>query len=67
MKSAGDGDCIVITAGLRRQADESRLDLINRNVVLFRGILAELKPGIRKDAIVFRRFESSRCADLSGD
>lgn len=53
MKSAGDSDCIVITAGLRRKPDESRLDLINRNVVLFRGILAELKPGIRKDAIVF--------------
>lgn len=53
MKSAGDSDCIVITAGLRRKPDESRLDLINRNVVLFRGILAELKPTIRKDAIVF--------------
>lgn len=53
MKSAGDSDCIVITAGLRRKPDESRLDLINRNVTLFRGILAELKPTIRKDSIVF--------------
>src|SRR6201995_1778133 len=51
MKSAGDSDCIVITAGLRRKPDESRLDLINRNVALFRGILAELKSGLRKDAI----------------
>ena len=25
-------DCVVITAGLRRKPDESRLDLINRNV-----------------------------------
>lgn len=36
-------DCIVITAGLRRKPDESRLDLINRNVGLFKGILDELK------------------------
>ncbi|MBS0204512.1 MAG: lactate/malate dehydrogenase family protein [Planctomycetes bacterium] len=54
MKSAGDSDCIVITAGLRRKPEESRLDLINRNVALFRGILADLKSGgLRKDAIVF--------------
>lgn len=54
MKSVGDSDCVVITAGLRRKPDESRLDLINRNVALFRGILAELKSGgLRKDAIVF--------------
>lgn len=36
-------DCVVITAGLRRQPDESRLDLINRNVGLFKGILDSLK------------------------
>ncbi len=49
-----DADVIVITAGLRRKPDESRLDLINRNVTLFRGILADMKSnGIRKDAIVF--------------
>ncbi len=36
-------DCVVITAGLRRKPDESRLDLINRNVGLFKGILDELK------------------------
>ena len=36
-------DCVVITAGLRRKPDESRLDLINRNVGLFKGILEELK------------------------
>ena len=39
-------DCVVITAGLRRKPDESRLDLINRNVGLFTGILDELK-GVR--------------------
>ena len=54
MKSCSDSDCIVITAGLRRKPEESRLDLINRNVILFRGILSELKTsGLRKDAIVF--------------
>lgn len=49
-----DADVVVITAGLRRKPDESRLDLINRNVTLFRGILADMKSqGLRKDAIVF--------------
>lgn len=36
-------DCIVITAGLRRKPDEPRLALINRNVELFRSILAEIR------------------------
>jgi L-lactate dehydrogenase len=36
-------DLICITAGLRRKPDESRLDLINRNVDLFLGILAEIR------------------------
>lgn len=49
-----DSDVIVITAGLRRKPDESRLDLINRNVELFRKILADVKNhGVKKDAIVF--------------
>ncbi|MCA9063691.1 MAG: lactate/malate dehydrogenase family protein [Planctomycetaceae bacterium] len=49
-----DADVVVITAGLRRKPDESRLDLINRNVALFRTILADVKShGLRKDAIVF--------------
>src|SRR5262245_39385090 len=43
--SAGDmsdvrtSDIIVVTAGLRRKPDESRLALINRNVELFLGLL----------------------------
>lgn len=42
--SVVDGsDCVVITAGLRRKPDESRLELINRNVGLFKGILDSLK------------------------
>ena len=47
-------DLICITAGLRRKPDESRLDLVNRNVSLFRGIIQQLKDaGLRKDAIIF--------------
>ena len=49
-----DVDLICITAGLRRKPDESRLDLINRNVTLFLGILESLKgAGMKKEAIVF--------------
>jgi L-lactate dehydrogenase len=53
-EQATDADLVVITAGLRRKPDESRLDLINRNVELFRGILADLKKhGLKKEAMVF--------------
>jgi len=51
---AKDSDIFVITAGLRRKPDESRLDLINRNVALFTQILDGIKQsGPRKDALVF--------------
>ncbi|MBL9206416.1 MAG: lactate/malate dehydrogenase family protein [Opitutaceae bacterium] len=51
---AKDSDVVVITAGLRRKPDESRLDLINRNVALFSQILADLKrTGLRGDVHVF--------------
>jgi L-lactate dehydrogenase len=47
-------DVICITAGLRRGPDESRLDLINRNVDLFLKILDEIKQvGMKPGAIVF--------------
>jgi len=36
-------DCVVVTAGLRRRPDETRLELVNRNVSLFKGILENLK------------------------
>src|SRR3954447_12896235 len=49
-----DADLVCITAGLRRKPDESRLDLINRNVTLFKQILDSLKgAGLKKDAIIF--------------
>ncbi|RLS54880.1 MAG: lactate dehydrogenase [Planctomycetota bacterium] len=53
-EQCSNADLICITAGLRRKPDESRLDLINRNVALFRSILTDLKKvGIRKDALIF--------------
>jgi L-lactate dehydrogenase len=52
-ESIPESDVVVITAGLRRRPDESRLDLINRNVELFLGILGQVtSAGLRRDAIV---------------
>jgi L-lactate dehydrogenase len=55
--SAGDMDevatsnVVVITAGLRRKPDESRLDLINRNVDLFLTLLdSAKKAGLKESA-----------------
>ncbi len=51
---AADSDLFLITAGLRRKPEESRLDLINRNVALFVQILDSIRTaGFRKDALVF--------------
>ncbi|HLH55399.1 MAG TPA: lactate/malate dehydrogenase family protein [Verrucomicrobiae bacterium] len=51
---AADSDLFLITAGLRRKPDESRLDLINRNVALFVQILESIKAaGLRKESHVF--------------
>jgi L-lactate dehydrogenase len=44
-----DSDVVVITAGLRRKPDESRLDLINRNVDLFLTLLEQVKQAGLKD------------------
>lgn len=53
-EKCADADVVCITAGLRRKPDESRLDLINRNVTLFRQILDSLKTAsLKKDAIIF--------------
>src|SRR5262245_46898533 len=38
MSDVANSNIVVITAGLRRKPDESRLDLINRNVDLFLGL-----------------------------
>src|SRR5437016_1737666 len=42
MSDVASSQVVVVTAGLRRKPDESRLDLINRNVDLFLGILADM-------------------------
>ena len=48
-----DTDVICITAGLRRKPDESRLDLINRNVDLFVKILDQTtSTSLKPDAVV---------------
>src|SRR6202023_4060223 len=48
MSDIPSSNVVVITAGLRRKPDESRLDLINRNVDLFLGILDQVKTAGRK-------------------
>jgi L-lactate dehydrogenase len=51
---AADSDIFLITAGLRRKPDESRLDLINRNVALFVQIVDSIKAaGLKKEAHIF--------------
>lgn len=53
MAMAAKADLIIITAGLRRRPDESRLDLINRNVSLFSTIMQNLiEAGLNQDAIL---------------
>jgi L-lactate dehydrogenase len=49
MEEVASSNVLVITAGLRRKPDESRLDLINRNVDLFLGLLDQVKAAGLKD------------------
>ncbi len=50
MADVATSDVVVVTAGLRRKPDESRLDLINRNVDLFLGLLEQAKDaGFKED------------------
>jgi L-lactate dehydrogenase len=49
MADVASSNVVVITAGLRRKPDESRLDLINRNVDLFLSILDQAKTAGWKD------------------
>jgi L-lactate dehydrogenase len=51
MSEVATSNIVVITAGLRRKPDESRLDLINRNVDLFLGLLDQAKAaGLKENA-----------------
>jgi L-lactate dehydrogenase len=53
MDAVSKADVIVITAGARRKPDESRLDLINRNVSLFSSVMKDLKSaGLQGDSLV---------------
>src|SRR5262252_3107471 len=49
MADAANSNVVIITAGLRRKPDESRLDLINRNVDLFISILDQIKSAGLKE------------------
>jgi L-lactate dehydrogenase len=51
MAEVSSSDVVVVTAGLRRKPEESRLDLINRNVDLFLGLLEQMKQaGFKQNA-----------------
>src|SRR5207302_219388 len=51
MSDVESSNIVVITAGLRRKPEESRLDLINRNVDLFLGLLDQMKSaGLKEDS-----------------
>ena len=51
MADVATSNVVVITAGLRRKPDESRLDLINRNVDLFMTLLEQVKTaGLKNDS-----------------
>src|SRR5262245_5995052 len=51
MRDVASSNVVVITAGLRRKPDESRLDLINRNVDLFLSLLDQVKSaGLNESA-----------------
>src|SRR5437879_4712289 len=49
MSEVASSNIVVITAGLRRKPDESRLDLINRNVYLSLTLLDQVKAAGLKD------------------
>lgn len=51
--AAAKADVVIITAGLRRKPDESRLELVNRNVSLFMSIVKDLKEaGLGNDTVL---------------
>jgi L-lactate dehydrogenase len=51
VEEVATSDVVVITAGLRRKPDESRLDLVNRNVDLFLSLLDQVKTvGLKPNA-----------------
>src|SRR5436190_1753887 len=61
-----DADLVCITAGLRRKPDESRLDLINRNVTLFRQILDSLNGAVQQKLFERTKNSGSECLKTKG-
>src|SRR5713101_2828374 len=49
MEEVATSNIVIITAGLRRKPEESRLDLINRNVDLFLALLDQAKDAGLKE------------------
>lgn len=49
MDEVASSNIVIITAGLRRKPEESRLDLINRNVDLFLTLLDQIRAGGLKE------------------
>ncbi len=53
VSAAAGSDIVVVTAGLRRKPDESRLQLIERNAALFRSLVQSVKQvSLPADAIL---------------
>ncbi|MBC7328122.1 malate dehydrogenase [bacterium] len=51
-KDAREADVFVVTAGARREPNESRLSLIQRNLAIFREVLAEIKELKKENSIL---------------
>ncbi len=67
MEDVATSNIVVITAGLRRKPDESRLDLINRNVDLFLALLDQVKAaGLKDRRLPRRRQQPGGRADVPG-
>jgi L-lactate dehydrogenase len=49
---AEGADIFVITAGARREPNESRLSLINRNLAIFRDVLSRINKGKKENSIL---------------
>ena len=51
-EKAEGADVFVVTAGARREPNESRLSLINRNLAIFRDVLSRINNGKKESSIL---------------
>jgi L-lactate dehydrogenase len=51
-EKAEGADVFVVTAGARREPNESRLSLINRNLAIFRDVLSRINKGKKESSIL---------------